>query len=165
MTANNDSKFEVNFIMMKILFINVDSRIRRYGLMALSAYIKANSSHSVFLEEFSDIESAKRRVLEISPDFIAYSCMSGEYPKAKEINSHLKSLEHKFISLWGGPHPTYSQEIINDSYRLQIREVLSGIEDLDFAEAVSRLNLEMTGLEASQKAFTRVQDISLFNFL
>ena len=58
-----------------------------------------------------------------------------------------------------------SQEVINDSYRLQIREVLSGIEDLDFAEAVSRLNLELTGLEASQKAFTRVQDISLFNYL
>lgn len=58
-----------------------------------------------------------------------------------------------------------SQEIINDSYRLQIRAVLSEIEDLDFAEAVSRLNLELTGLEASQKAFTRVQDISLFNFL
>ena len=58
-----------------------------------------------------------------------------------------------------------SQEIINDAYRLQIREVLSNIEDLDFAEAVSRLNLELTGLEASQKAFTRVQDISLFNFL
>ncbi|MDH5660471.1 MAG: flagellin, partial [Gammaproteobacteria bacterium] len=58
-----------------------------------------------------------------------------------------------------------SQEVINDSYRIQIREILSGIEDLDFAEAVSRLNLELTGLEASQKAFTRVQDISLFNYL
>lgn len=58
-----------------------------------------------------------------------------------------------------------SQETINDAYRLQIREILSNVEDLDFAEAVSRLNLEMTGLEASQKAFTRVQNISLFNFL
>lgn len=58
-----------------------------------------------------------------------------------------------------------SQETINDTYRLQIREILSNIEDLDFAEAVSRLNLDLTGLEASQKAFTRVQDISLFNFL
>ena len=58
-----------------------------------------------------------------------------------------------------------SQENINEAYKLQVREILSGVEDLDFAEAVSRLNLEMTGLEASQKAFTRVQDISLFNFL
>jgi len=58
-----------------------------------------------------------------------------------------------------------SQEVINDTYRLQIREILSDVEDLDFAEAVSRLNLELTGLEASQKAFTRVQDLSLFNYL
>ena len=58
-----------------------------------------------------------------------------------------------------------SQETINDTYHLQIREILSNIEDLDFAEAVSRLNLDLTGLEASQKAFTRVQDISLFNFI
>ena len=58
-----------------------------------------------------------------------------------------------------------SQETINDAYRIQIREILSNVEDLDFAEAVSRLNLELTGLEASQKAFTRIQDISLFNFL
>ena len=58
-----------------------------------------------------------------------------------------------------------SQQDINDAYKLQVREILSGVEDLDFAEAVSRLNLELTGLEASQKAFTRVQDISLFNFL
>ena len=58
-----------------------------------------------------------------------------------------------------------SQETINDAYKIQVREILSNVEDLDFAEAVSRLNLEMTGLEASQKAFTRVQNISLFNFL
>lgn len=58
-----------------------------------------------------------------------------------------------------------SQETINDAYRIQVREILSNVEDLDFAEAASRLNLELTGLEASQKAFTRVQDISLFNFL
>lgn len=57
------------------------------------------------------------------------------------------------------------QQTINDAYRLQIREILSGVEDLDYAEASSRLNLQLTGLEASQKAFTRVQDISLFNFL
>ena len=58
-----------------------------------------------------------------------------------------------------------SQETINDAYRLQIKEILSGVEDLDFAEAVSRLNLQLTGLEAAQKAFTRVQDITLFNYI
>ena len=58
-----------------------------------------------------------------------------------------------------------SQEIINVTYLVQMREILSGIEDLDFAEAVSRLNLELTGLEASQKSFTKIQDLSLFRFI
>jgi len=58
-----------------------------------------------------------------------------------------------------------SQERINEAYKHQIKEILSNVEDLDYGEAVSRLNLKLTGLEASQKAFTRVQGISLFNYL
>ena len=58
-----------------------------------------------------------------------------------------------------------SQESINDSLKIQVKEILSGVEDLDYSKAVSDLNLKLTSLQASQKAFTRVQDISLFNFL
>ncbi|MDH5571156.1 MAG: flagellar hook-associated protein FlgL [Gammaproteobacteria bacterium] len=57
------------------------------------------------------------------------------------------------------------QEDINNSYIIQIRENLSRVEDLDYSEAVSDLNLKLAGLEASQKAFTRVQGISLFNYI
>ena len=57
------------------------------------------------------------------------------------------------------------QESINEGYSLQVREILSDVEDLDYAKAVSELNLKLTGLEASQKAFTRVQGISLFNYI
>lgn len=58
-----------------------------------------------------------------------------------------------------------SQESINDSLTIQIKQILSEVQDLDYGEAVSRLNLKMTGLEASQKAFARVQGISLFDYL
>jgi len=58
-----------------------------------------------------------------------------------------------------------AQEKINEDYTLQIRTTLSGIEDLDYAEAVSELNLKLTGLQASQKAFTRVQNISMFDYI
>jgi flagellar hook-associated protein 3 FlgL len=57
------------------------------------------------------------------------------------------------------------QEEINESYNLQIKTILSDVEDLDYAEAVSDLNLKLTGLEASQKAFVKIQGISLFNYL
>lgn len=58
-----------------------------------------------------------------------------------------------------------NQQDINSSLRIQIKKIRSGVEDLDYSKAVSDLNLKLTGLQASQKAFTRVQDLSLFNYL
>lgn len=43
--------------------------------------------------------------------------------------------------------------------------LLSEIRDLDYAEAVSRLSMESFVLEASQQTFSRVNSLSLFNFL
>ncbi len=58
-----------------------------------------------------------------------------------------------------------SQKGINESFSIQLKELISNIEDLDFGEAVSRLNSRKVALEASQKAFIKVQDVSLFNHL
>lgn len=58
-----------------------------------------------------------------------------------------------------------SQQTINDSLLLQLEVTRSGIEDLDFAEAASRLSQQSLTLQAAQQAFVRVQDLSLFNFL
>jgi len=58
-----------------------------------------------------------------------------------------------------------SNRAFNEEIVLQGQRTLSSIEDLDFAEAVSRLNLQLTGLQASQQSFTRIQNLSLFNFL
>lgn len=45
------------------------------------------------------------------------------------------------------------------------REVLSGLSDVDFAEAVSRLSLQSFLLEAAQQSYTSIQNLSLFNQL
>jgi flagellar hook-associated protein 3 FlgL len=58
-----------------------------------------------------------------------------------------------------------SQRVINEELILRGEQTLSEIRDLDYAEAVSRLNLQLTGLQASQQAFTRIQNLSLFNYL
>lgn len=58
-----------------------------------------------------------------------------------------------------------NQENINEIHIFKLEEILSEIKDLDYAEAVSRMNLQMTGLEAAQKSYTRVQNLSLFNHL
>ena len=58
-----------------------------------------------------------------------------------------------------------AQKDVNDSFKLQIQETLSNLQDLDYAEAVSRLNLQITGLQAAQQSFIKIQGLSLFNFL
>lgn len=45
------------------------------------------------------------------------------------------------------------------------KEVLSNLQDVDFAEAVSRLSLQSFLLEAAQQSFTQINRLSLFNTL
>jgi len=54
---------------------------------------------------------------------------------------------------------------INETFSLQLNTTLSEIQDLDYSEAVTRLNLQLVGLQAAQNAYTKVQGLSLFNFL
>ncbi len=52
----------------------------------------------------------------------------------------------------------------NASFSLSFESTLADIEDLDYAEALSRLSLEASTLEAAQKSFVRTQTLSLFNY-
>lgn len=54
---------------------------------------------------------------------------------------------------------------INDQFNLQLKETLSGVQDLDYAEAISRFNIELTALQAAQQAYARMYEFSLFNYL
>jgi len=54
---------------------------------------------------------------------------------------------------------------INEAFSLQMNSTLSSIQDLDYSEAITRLNLQLTGLQAAQNAYTKIQGLSLFNYL
>ncbi len=58
-----------------------------------------------------------------------------------------------------------SQENENESYLLAMKTTLSETKDLDYAEAISRFQLENTVLQAAQQSFSKVQNLSLFNYL
>ena len=57
------------------------------------------------------------------------------------------------------------QASVNDSLGVQVKATLSGIEDLDYASAVAKLNMQMLGLQAAQQAYVKVQGLSLFNYI
>jgi len=57
------------------------------------------------------------------------------------------------------------QKDINETYGLQLKQAISSVQDLDYAEAVTTLNIQIAGLEAAQKTYQKIQGLSLFNFL
>lgn len=57
------------------------------------------------------------------------------------------------------------QRNINSAYVLQMQQTLSQVQDLDYTEAISRMNLQTQSLQAAQQAYAKVQGLSLFNYL
>ena len=58
-----------------------------------------------------------------------------------------------------------SQENINGALLVQLEQTRSTLEDLDYAEAATRLSQESVILQAAQQSFVKVQNLNLFNFL
>jgi len=57
------------------------------------------------------------------------------------------------------------QRSVNEEVAFQIETSLSGVQDLDFAQAISELELRLTSLEAAQRSFAETRRNSLFNFI
>lgn len=58
-----------------------------------------------------------------------------------------------------------SQLDVLDETALRLKSTLSEIEDLDYAEAVTRMNKEMMALEAAMGSFAKVSGLTLFDYL
>lgn len=57
------------------------------------------------------------------------------------------------------------QDNLHTKFNLDSNTELSQIRDLDYAEAISRFNLQQVALQAAQQAYAKVQGLSLFNYL
>ena len=57
------------------------------------------------------------------------------------------------------------QENLNADYILDNQATASDIGDLDYAAAISKFNLQQISLQAAQQAYTKVQGLSLFNYI
>lgn len=53
----------------------------------------------------------------------------------------------------------------NGAAELDVTQALSRIEDLDYAEAISVLSQQLVGLQASQQSYSKIQGLSLFNYI
>ena len=58
-----------------------------------------------------------------------------------------------------------SQTNVNETQIINDNSNLSSIRDIDYIKAVSDLNLQQVSLESAQKAYLKIQGLSLFNYL
>ncbi len=58
-----------------------------------------------------------------------------------------------------------NQESLNADYILANKSTASEIGDLDYADALSKFNLQNVALQAAQQSFAKVQNLSLFNYI
>jgi flagellar hook-associated protein 3 FlgL len=58
-----------------------------------------------------------------------------------------------------------TQTALGSSQQLQLKTLVSQLQDLDYASAITTLNQQMTSLSAAQQSYTLTQGLSLFKYL
>lgn len=82
-----------------------------------------------------------------------------------ESDQLFNTLDLSLVQLGADRNNIQQETSIIEGTVLNLRNSLSGIEDLDYSEAVSRMNREMLAMEAAMSSFSKSSQLSLFSFL
>lgn len=58
-----------------------------------------------------------------------------------------------------------SLKAINEDIQIQYQQAISGLQDLDYAKAITDLTRKQTDLQAAQQSFVQISRLSVFNYL
>jgi flagellar hook-associated protein 3 FlgL len=58
-----------------------------------------------------------------------------------------------------------SQNSVLDEITLRLKSTRSDVEDLDYTEAITKMNKDQLALEAAQSSFAKISQLSLFKYL
>ncbi len=82
-----------------------------------------------------------------------------------QLDNALQRLDQGRARIGARRNAIDNQRGIHDSFSLLMKENRSKLADLDYAEAVSRMQRQMLALQASQQTFMKIEGLSLFNYL
>ncbi len=82
-----------------------------------------------------------------------------------DIDQNLSRILEVRARIGGRLQTVGRQQNINETFNLEMKKNLSDIQDLDYAEAITNLNLQLQSLQAAQNTYSKIQGLSLFNFL
>jgi flagellar hook-associated protein 3 FlgL len=58
-----------------------------------------------------------------------------------------------------------SADSARESLDIDVASSLSELRDLDYAEAITKMNQRLVGLQAAQMSYSQISQLSLFNYL
>lgn len=126
--------------MAKIVFLqNIEREF--LGIMHISALLKSQG-HYCYVLVGSDKELI-RGLEQMSPDIIAFSCMSFQYGWVNNISKIIKSSGLKATIIVGGAHPTVCPEIIQNPY---IDIICRGEGEYPMLDLANYLDKDITGI-------------------
>jgi flagellar hook-associated protein 3 FlgL len=82
-----------------------------------------------------------------------------------EVDQMIQSIAYAVSEVGTDRRVAEMQTEMVEETQLQMRAVLSNIEDLDYAEAVTRMQKQVLALEAAQRSFAQISRLSLFEYL
>ena len=82
-----------------------------------------------------------------------------------EMTSLLNGLSLAHADIGTDLNVVEQQSNVIDDTILNIKSNLSNIEDLDYASAITKMNQQMLSLEAAQSSFSKMAQLTLFNYL
>lgn len=99
---------------MRILFVEKEINYEPQGIMQLSSVLK-QAGHEVALA-VADLEDPVQVAREFEPDILGYSVMTGSQRYYFDLNLKIREAlnGHKVMSVFGGPHPTFFPEMIEE---------------------------------------------------
>lgn len=125
-------------------------------------------------DSFSVAPAATQSVFATMDDIIASLRQpnSGGADMQNALNGQLANLDQAIGSLTqtraavGARMNALDQQgALNDDLGLQYKTALSDVQDLNYYDAVSKLSLQSSALQAAQLTFSKLQNMSLFDYL
>lgn len=99
--------------MKRVLFITKPFIIEPLGIGNLSATLKKDGYKVDLIQTGNNVNDTIKEVIEFNPDFLCYSIWTGGHCYFFKLNQQIKdALRKRIISIFGGPHCTFYNNII-----------------------------------------------------
>jgi flagellar hook-associated protein 3 FlgL len=82
-----------------------------------------------------------------------------------ELDRMMNRLTFNISEVGTDLHVADMQTEVVEETQLQLKGVLSNAQDLDYAEAVTRMQKQMLALEAAQRSFGQISQLNLFDYI